>query len=160
MFCRKHPSWNSSVYTPGNPALLHLTATTLGLHKYTHMLFPKCTVPSLRTIYAAWKDQGPGSTHTNYLHSTLCLSSVFSSCLEQTLCQHNPSTCGNSICLKNQLSSAPCWKELTGWRTTSERKPFWHLRCGDNQPMNRKSSIRVENCSCTQLVPANICCWN
>lgn len=71
-----------------------------------------------------------------------------------------PSTCDNSISLKKSLSSAPHWKELTGWRITAERKPFWHFRCGDNQPMDRKSSIRVENCSSTQLVPANICCWN
>lgn len=129
MFCR---SWNSSVYTAGNPTLLYLTATTLGFHKYTHVLFHKYPIPSLRVIYAAWEDQGPGSTHTKYLHFICSVSVLYPPhCAWCRHCQHTPSTYENSTCLKNPFSSAPYWQELTDWRITSERKPFWYLRCGD-----------------------------
>lgn len=56
---------------PGNAALLCLIATASGFHKYTHVLFHRCPIPPLRVIDAAWKDQGSGSTHTKYFHSTL-----------------------------------------------------------------------------------------
>lgn len=143
MFCRR--------IQDGTPlcTLLGILTTILGFHKHTHVLYHKYPTPPLRVIYAAWEDQGSGSTHNKYLHFI----AVSQFCILH--CQH---TCENCICLKNPFSSAPYWQELTAWRIISERKPFWHLRCGDNQPMNRKSSIRVDNCSCTQLVPANICC--
>lgn len=150
MFCRRIQAG-----TPLCPLLGILTAT-LGFHKYTHVPYPKYPTPPWRVIYAAWKDQGSGSTHNKYLHFTCSVSILYlPHCAWCRHCQH---TCENCICLKNPFSSAPYWQELTDWRIISERKPFWHLRCGDNQPMNRKSSIRVDNCSCTQLVPANIFC--
>lgn len=126
-------------------------AITLVLHKHTHMLFHSYSLPSLRVAYASWKakDLDPHTLTTLTLRAP-CLIFVSSSlCPVQVLYQHTPFTCENSICLKKHFPQLHTERNWTICRIPSKQKSIWQLSHGDNEPMNLKSSIRVENCSCT-----------
>lgn len=130
-------------------------AITLVLHKHTHMLFHSYALPSLKSCFCFLESERFGSAHTDYPYTT-CTVSHFFYHLHCARCRYFTSILLSDVktvfVSKKHFPQLHTERNWTVCRIPSKQKSIWQLSHGDNEPMNLKSSIRVENGSCTRYL--------